>query len=102
MTASRFVDVLALSAVAMSVASAQTASPTRGWPTTTPQAVGLDAKVLAGLDSEITSGRYGSVDRMLVIRHGRVVINAWNIPPARTGLPRSVVIARMISAIVDQ
>jgi len=28
-----------------------------------------------------------------------VVVNAWNIPPMRTGLGRNVVIARMISAL---
>jgi hypothetical protein len=31
-----------------------------------------------------------------------VVVNAWNIPPVRGGLPRSVLIARMISAIVNR
>ena len=31
-----------------------------------------------------------------------VVVNAWNIPPVRAGLPRSLVIARMVSAIVDK
>ena len=75
MSASRFVAVLAFSVAIASPARAQTAWPTKGWPTATPQAVGLDAKVLAGLDSEITSGRYGNVDRILVIRHGRVALD---------------------------
>jgi len=75
MSASRFVAVLAASVAIASPARAQTAWPTKGWPTATPQAVGLDAKVLAGLDSEITSGRYGNVDRILVIRHGRVALD---------------------------
>ena len=75
MSASRFVPVLAASVAIASPARAQTAWPTKGWPTATPQAVGLDAKVLAGLDSEITSGRYGNVDRILVIRHGRVALD---------------------------
>ena len=55
--------------------AAQTAWPTKGWPTATPQAVGLNAKVLDSLDAEIASGRYGNVDRMLVIRHGRVAFD---------------------------
>jgi CubicO group peptidase (beta-lactamase class C family) len=46
--------------------------PTRGWPVATPQAVGLNAKVLDSLDAEISAGRYGYVDRMLVIRRGRI------------------------------
>jgi CubicO group peptidase (beta-lactamase class C family) len=75
MPTTRFAAVLWLSLVATSAASAQTPWPTKGWPTATPQAVGLDAKVLAGLDSEITAGRYGNVDRLLVIRRGRVAFD---------------------------
>jgi CubicO group peptidase (beta-lactamase class C family) len=47
--------------------------PTKGWPSSTPQAEGLDPKALAGLDAELASGKYGYVDSMLVIRHGKVV-----------------------------
>jgi CubicO group peptidase (beta-lactamase class C family) len=43
------------------------------WPVSTPQAVGLDPKVLAELDADIASGKYGYVDSMLVIRHGQLV-----------------------------
>jgi CubicO group peptidase (beta-lactamase class C family) len=58
---------------APAVGRAQTTPwPTRGWQTTTPQAAGLNAAVLDSLDAEITAGRYGYVDRMLVIRRGRV------------------------------
>jgi CubicO group peptidase (beta-lactamase class C family) len=59
-------------ATASSAIVQATAWPTKGWPTGTPQSVGLNAKVLDSLDAEIRSGRYGNVDRMLVIRHGRV------------------------------
>jgi CubicO group peptidase (beta-lactamase class C family) len=55
-------------------AGAQETWPTRQWPTASPAAVGLDSAVLAGLETEIASGRYGLVDGMLVIRHGRI---AW-------------------------
>jgi CubicO group peptidase (beta-lactamase class C family) len=55
-----------------SVAGGQTTWPTKGWPTATPAQVGLNAAVLDSIDKEIASGRYGYVDRMLVIRHGRV------------------------------
>lgn len=42
------------------------------WPKATPSAVGLDAKVLDAFDADIASGKYGNVDGMLVIRHGKV------------------------------
>lgn len=46
--------------------------PTRDWPTASPQTVGLDAAALGALDKEIAAGRYGYIDSMLVIRHGRI------------------------------
>lgn len=47
--------------------------PTKGWPTAKPDAVELDAKVLAELDADIAAGKYGNIDSMLVIRHGKAV-----------------------------
>ena len=64
--------VAAILAATASTVAAQTVWPTRGWPTATPQAVGLNAAVLDSIHEEILAGRYGYVDRMLVIRHGRV------------------------------
>jgi CubicO group peptidase (beta-lactamase class C family) len=52
---------------------AQQSGPTKQWPVATPQSVGLDAKVLAELDAEIAGGKYGHVDSMLIIRHGKAV-----------------------------
>lgn len=52
---------------------AQSGWPTKGWPSSTPRAEGLDSKALADLDAEITAGKYGYVDSLLVIRHGKVV-----------------------------
>jgi CubicO group peptidase (beta-lactamase class C family) len=69
------VVALTLAAPAASTAIAQAPWPTKGWATATPQAVGLNGKVLDSLDAEITAGRYGNVDRMLVIRHGRVAFD---------------------------
>jgi hypothetical protein len=74
MNVHRYVLVVLLAAAATSTSTAQS-WPTKGWPTATPQAVGLNAKVLDSLDAEIASGRYGNVDRMLVIRHGRVAFD---------------------------
>ncbi|HKW10078.1 MAG TPA: serine hydrolase, partial [Gemmatimonadaceae bacterium] len=59
--------------VAASPATAQTSWPTKQWPTATPQSAGLNAAVLDSINSEIAAGRYGLVDRMVVIRHGRLV-----------------------------
>ena len=58
--------------LASSVAHGQTTWPTKQWPTASPKAVGLNVKVLDSIDSEIRSGRYGLVDRLLVIRHGSI------------------------------
>ena len=69
----RSLPFLALAALALaSSASAQPSFPAERWPSATPAAVGLNAAVLDSIDSEIRAGRYGYVDRMLVIRHGRV------------------------------
>ena len=53
-------------------ATAQTAWPTKGWPAAEPRDLGLDPKVLAAFDADITSGKYGYIDSMLIIRHGKV------------------------------
>jgi CubicO group peptidase (beta-lactamase class C family) len=63
---------LLLVATATSVGSAQAPWPTKGWQTTTLQEVGLSAAVLDSIDAEIKAGRYGYVDRVLVIRGGRI------------------------------
>jgi CubicO group peptidase (beta-lactamase class C family) len=43
------------------------------WPVSTPETAGLDSKVLAAFDADIASGKYGHIDSLLVIRHGRIV-----------------------------
>src|SRR5688572_13759364 len=53
-------------------ASAQGPFPGERWATTTPRAVGLNAAVLDSIDAEIRAGRYGQVDRFMVIRRGRL------------------------------
>ena len=64
--------ILAVAIGCASTAAAQPAWPTKGWPNATPQSVGLNSAVLDSIDAEIKAGRYGYVDRMLVIRRGRV------------------------------
>lgn len=65
-----FVVVILAALILVCGASAQ--GP-ESWPISTPQAVGLDPKVLAELDADIAAGKYGYVDSMLVIRNGRLV-----------------------------
>ena len=47
--------------------------PTRAWPSSYPQAEGVDAEVLEAIHDEIRAGRFRYVDSMLVIRNGRIV-----------------------------
>ena len=51
------------------------AAPGDSWPVATPADVGLSSAVLDSIDAEIKGGRYGYVDRLLVIRRGRL---AWD------------------------
>ncbi|HJU64511.1 MAG TPA: serine hydrolase [Gemmatimonadaceae bacterium] len=51
---------------------AQQSWPTRQWPTASPSDVGLNRTVLDSIDAEVKTGRYGYVDRILVIRKGRL------------------------------
>lgn len=66
--------VLALAAlISFSGARAQDSFPTKGWPKAEPAAVGLDPASLRALDADISAGKYGLVDTMLVIRCGQQV-----------------------------
>jgi CubicO group peptidase (beta-lactamase class C family) len=47
-------------------------SASKSWPSSAPSAVGIDPKVLEAFDADIAGGKYGYVDCMLVIRHGKV------------------------------
>jgi hypothetical protein len=63
-------------ALALLMASSLGAQPKPfTWPTSTPQKVGLNAAVLDSLNAEITAGKYGNIDRMLVIRRGQIVMD---------------------------
>jgi CubicO group peptidase (beta-lactamase class C family) len=62
--------------VTASPRSAQEAPwPTTGWAESTPAEQGLDAEPLNTLAAAIDSGRYGLVDRLVVVRNGYVVMN---------------------------
>ena len=56
--------------------SAQTVPwPTQGWVSSTPEAEGVDPAGLIELENRITAGDFGHIDRVLVIRNGRVIVN---------------------------
>ena len=59
--------------IVVAAAPVETQAPSAAWVTSTPQAEGLDAARLAAFDAEIAAGKYGYVDSMLVIRHGKIV-----------------------------
>ena len=74
----RYLASLTLSLIFVTAAVvAQSEWPTREWSVTTPPEVGLDANVLASFDADIGDGRYGYVDSMLVIRHGKVAYERY-------------------------
>ena len=50
----------------------QTPWPTKRWEVASPSRLGLSPDSLASLDRELASGKYGYVDGLLVIRHGKV------------------------------
>jgi hypothetical protein len=55
------------------LATAQSPKPSAPWPVATPAAEGVNRRVLDSIDAEIRRGDYGYVDRMLVIRGGKIV-----------------------------
>lgn len=59
----------------------QIASAQKAWPVTTPAKAGINAAVLDSISSEISSGAYGYVDRLVVIRAGKLAYDKsyrWN------------------------
>src|SRR4030095_11469932 len=75
MTTRRCALLLLVAVTLASAAQAQAQWPTKAWQSTTPDAVGLDPKVLAEFDSNITAGKYGYVDSILVIRNGKIAFD---------------------------
>lgn len=56
-------------------AAAQDIWPTQGWSRSGPEEVGLDADPLRELDAAIRGGRYGNVDRIVLVRRGSLVVD---------------------------
>jgi CubicO group peptidase (beta-lactamase class C family) len=55
--------------------SASLAIGQEAWPRGEPAAVGLDPGPLVDLAAEVTEGRYGYVDRLLLVRDGQIVFD---------------------------
>jgi CubicO group peptidase (beta-lactamase class C family) len=51
--------------------------PTHGWQTSSPEDQGMDSSALARL---VTAGVNGSYDSLLIVRHGRLVVEAYYAP----------------------
>ncbi len=49
--------------------------PGEYWPTASPESQGVNGSVFSDLDQDIRAGDYGYVDRMVVIRNGRLLVN---------------------------
>ena len=58
-------------------AAAETLWPTRQWQTSTPEEQGMDSAALVKL---LAFGKARSFDSLLVVRHGRIVLDAYYAP----------------------
>ena len=68
----RIRTLLFFSAVLTSLMFSQSFWPGNQWPTSDPSALGFIGDSLAAIDADLASGKYGFVDRMFIIRHGKV------------------------------
>ena len=89
------------SGIAVSVAAAQrpaNTAPGREWPRASPASLGLNAAVLDSLDAEIKSGNYGYIDRMLVIRHGKVAFDRRYVQDYKKAYGDSIRVTNALNA----
>ena len=61
--------------VATAAQQSTTTWPTSGWTPATPESQGLSADRLAAFDRDIQAGAYGNVDRLVVVKGGRLVFD---------------------------
>jgi CubicO group peptidase (beta-lactamase class C family) len=60
--------------------------PTKGWQTSSPEEQGMDSKELVKL---VDFGTTGSLDSLLVVRHGKIVVEAY-YAPYDAGIPHQI------------
>ena len=70
----RLVSIALLGIVLPLSAAAQT-STAKPLQTITAQAAGLDPAALASFDADIAGGKYGNVDSLLIMRHGKIAFD---------------------------
>jgi CubicO group peptidase (beta-lactamase class C family) len=71
--------VSTFSAAACAQGAAESVWPTRQWPTSTPEEQGMDPAALAKL---VEFGTSRSFDSLLIVRHGKIVLDAYYAPYA--------------------
>ena len=67
--------VLAIALVISGMTTQAPPWPTAGWTTATPESQGWAADRFAAIDRDVRAGAYGNVDRMLVVKGGRIVFD---------------------------
>src|SRR5450755_946370 len=72
--------------IALEAAAAPTSWPTADWPTSTPEEQGMSSNALAEL---VEFGANNAMDSLLVVRHGRIVVETY-YAPFRPGLKHVV------------
>lgn len=73
----RLFMLLFVSALVVATGAQQPAAiwPTSGWTRATPESEGLSADRLVAFDREIQDGVYGNIDRVVVVKAGRLVVD---------------------------
>jgi CubicO group peptidase (beta-lactamase class C family) len=66
-----------VSCMALEAAAAPTSWPTVEWPTSTPEEQGMSSNALAEL---VEFGAHNAMDSLLVVRHGRIVVETYYAP----------------------
>jgi CubicO group peptidase (beta-lactamase class C family) len=94
-----FLLPLALVAAQMLNAAEPSYYPTHGWRESTPEAQGLDSKVLAALVDNITQ-KHLNVHSVTVIRHGYVVLDAYFYPYRPTAPHDVASVTKSITAAI--
>jgi len=73
----RSLSIVLLAITLVSATRAQSGWPVKDWSSVDPASVGLDPKALSAFDADITAGKYGYIDSMLVIRQGKIAFERY-------------------------
>ncbi len=70
------------------------------WATSTPEAQGLDPGVLADLGERTSSGEFGAVSSMLVVRNGRLVYERYHDGWEASDLHRAYSVTKSVTSLL--